>query len=90
MKKKAQTNYARWKKTANPNSATAKALRRFRKATGLSQRELGKRANFSQGYLGMIERGICQPRPKTLSPLIKALNRLGVKCSHKDFGLDTP
>lgn len=90
MKKKAQTNYARWKKTANPDSTTAKALRKFRKASGLSQRELGKRAKFSQGYLGMIERGICQPRSKTLAPLIKTLNKLGVKCAFKDFGLEAP
>ena len=89
-KKKKPTNYSKWKKNANPASRTARALQKYRRTAKLSQRQLGKLAKFSQGYLGMIERGLCQPRPKTMTPIIKALNKLGVKCDHADFGLEAP
>ena len=85
--KKFTTNYARWKDRANESLPTAVAMRRLRKKSQLSQRQLGKLAKFSQGYLGMIERGICKPRYNTMTRVIKALNKLGVSCSHKDFDL---
>jgi predicted transcriptional regulator len=81
-----KTNYQMWVERADPSLPTAKAMRRLRKKTGLSQRQFGKLAKFSQGYLGMIERGICQPKYNTLTRVIKAFNKLGVPCSHEDFG----
>jgi predicted transcriptional regulator len=81
-----KTNYARWKDRAKPSSPAAKALRYYRRKTKLSQRQLGKLAKFSQGYLGMLERGICTPRYNTMTKLIKAFNKLGFPCTHADFG----
>lgn len=86
MKKKAETNYAKWLARANPKRTTAKALRHFRQKAGLSQRQLGKLAKFSQGYLGMIERGISQPRYNTMTRIIKVFNKLGLHCTHENFG----
>lgn len=85
--KKKATNYAKWLEQADPETPAASALRRLRRKSGLSQRQLGKMAKFSQGYLGMIERGICSPRYNTMTRVIKTFNKLGVKCAHKDFGL---
>ncbi|MBI4718456.1 MAG: LexA family transcriptional regulator [Planctomycetes bacterium] len=49
-------------------------LRRLRKERGLSQAELAAGANVNQGYLSAIERGLANPRRRTIDALAVALN----------------
>src|SRR5438094_5203717 len=57
--------------TASPPFAAA--LRRYRRVTGMSQRELARRAGYSTDYVSMLERGVRLPGPGTLGPLLEAL-----------------
>jgi transcriptional regulator with XRE-family HTH domain/tetratricopeptide (TPR) repeat protein len=49
------------------------ALKRARKAAGLTQAELAERAGFSLVYIGMLERGARQPQRTTVALLADAL-----------------
>lgn len=49
-------------------------IRRQRKQQGLSQAELASTANVNQGYISAIERGLANPRPRTVDALAVALN----------------
>jgi tetratricopeptide (TPR) repeat protein/transcriptional regulator with XRE-family HTH domain len=49
------------------------ALKRARKAAGLTQAELAERAAFSVVYIGMLERGARQPQRSTVALLADAL-----------------
>jgi transcriptional regulator with XRE-family HTH domain len=54
-------------------SRAGKRLRRGRKARGLSQRELGRRAGISRDAVGRLERGEQQPTLTVLMKLAAAL-----------------
>jgi len=49
-------------------------IRRLRKQMGLTQEELGERANIHYSYVGQVERGDKMPSLKTLKKLATALN----------------
>lgn len=49
-------------------------IRRLRKQMGLTQEELGERANIHYSYVGQVERGDKMPSLKTLKKLAAALN----------------
>ncbi|MEV8327234.1 Scr1 family TA system antitoxin-like transcriptional regulator [Kitasatospora sp. NPDC056731] len=51
--------------TSSPNAAIGVQLRRFRKARGLTQIELGRRTNYSDSLISMIENGD-RPAPLNL------------------------
>src|SRR5438132_3157281 len=51
----------------------ADQLRRHRRAAGLSQRELARRAGYSPDCVGMLERGVRSPSLASLGPLADAL-----------------
>jgi tetratricopeptide (TPR) repeat protein len=56
-------------------SALGRALRRHRRALGLTQAELAERAGISADSVSHIERGVPHlPRPETLALLIEALH----------------
>jgi transcriptional regulator with XRE-family HTH domain/tetratricopeptide (TPR) repeat protein len=61
--------------TTSPTSTLAFgiALKRARKAAGLTQAELAERAAFSVVYIGMLERGARQPQRSTVALLADAL-----------------
>lgn len=48
-------------------------IRRMRRQQGLTQAELAQRAHLSTGYVSLIERGLANPRLKTVSALADAL-----------------
>jgi transcriptional regulator with XRE-family HTH domain len=50
-----------------------RALRRVRMEKGLSQEELGFRAELHRTYISQIERGTKSPSLKTITRLAKAL-----------------
>ncbi|RLE70234.1 MAG: transcriptional regulator, partial [Thermoprotei archaeon] len=50
-----------------------KYLRELRKAAGLSQAELARRAGVSQSLIARIESGDVNPRVSTLQRILKAL-----------------
>lgn len=49
------------------------SLRQLRRSRGLSQRELGKRANVSPGTIYRLENGLRGSYPKTVQKLASAL-----------------
>ena len=49
-------------------------IRGLRKSAGLSQAELGERANINDKYLGEVERGLGNPSLEVLQRLAKALD----------------
>ncbi len=49
-------------------------IRRQRKASRLSQEKLASAAGINQGYLSQIERGLANPRQRTIDALAVALN----------------
>ncbi|GAA3015486.1 helix-turn-helix transcriptional regulator [Streptomyces lactacystinicus] len=51
--------------TSSPNKAIGAQLRRFRKARGLTQIELGKQTNYSDSLISLIETG-ARPAPLNL------------------------
>ena len=54
------------------------ALRRLRKAAGLSQEQLGMEAGVQRNFISLIERGQNQPTINTIARLARAL---GIKAS---------
>ena len=52
----------------------ALALRKAREAKGLSQRELGRKANVPQGHISKIENGTVDLRLSSLVALARALD----------------
>jgi transcriptional regulator with XRE-family HTH domain len=50
----------------------ARLLRRARRRAGVSQRELGRRAQIPQSTVARIELGILSPRADTLDRLLRA------------------
>jgi transcriptional regulator with XRE-family HTH domain len=54
--------------TPQPLSFAA-LLKRFRRAAGLTQEELGQRAGFSLSYISQLERGIHVPVRATVELL---------------------
>lgn len=52
----------------------ARALRKARKAKGLSQRELGKKAGVPQGHISKIENGAVDLRVSSLVALARTLD----------------
>lgn len=56
-------------------ATTAEKLRRLRRGSGFTQKELADKAGLSQSTIAMIENGTRgNPHPKTLTVLAKALN----------------
>jgi len=53
---------------------TPQELRRARKISGLTQKELGKRAGVSQSLVARIERGTVDPRLSTVRRIVEALS----------------
>ena len=49
-------------------------IRRRRRQLGLSQMALAAAANMNQGYISAIERGLANPRRRTIDALAVALN----------------
>jgi SOS-response transcriptional repressor LexA len=49
-------------------------IRRRRRQLGLSQADLAAAANMNQGYISAIERGLANPRRRTIDALAVALN----------------
>lgn len=58
----------------NPYQSVGKRVRYFRKQNKISQAELAEKANLSDNYIGLIERGLKQPPLTTLSSIAKALD----------------
>ena len=50
------------------------AIRALRERRGITSRELGRRAGFSQGYISMIETGIRVPHTPVLITILAALS----------------
>ena len=48
-------------------------IRRMRRAQGLTQAVLARRAGLSTGYVSLIERGRANPRLETMAALAQAL-----------------
>jgi transcriptional regulator with XRE-family HTH domain len=49
------------------------ALRVIRERSGLSQAELARRGNFSQGYISELEKGTKNPSPAMVQRLAEVL-----------------
>lgn len=53
-------------------------IRRLRKAVGLTQKELAKRAGLSQSLISRIERGNIDPRLSTVRKIMKVIEGLSI------------
>lgn len=58
---------------------TGDVIRRLRKAVGLTQKELAKRAGLSQSLISRIERGNVDPRLSTIRRIMNVIESLTVK-----------
>ena len=65
-------------KNSNPKEILAKNVRRLRQATGLSQEELGARADLHRTYISSIERS---ERNVSLENIFRLANALDVEPS---------
>ncbi|KYH37778.1 MAG: transcriptional regulator [Candidatus Bathyarchaeota archaeon B24] len=54
-------------------------IRRLRKAVGLTQKELARRAGLSQSLISRIERGNIDPRLSTVRKIMRVIEGLSVK-----------
>ncbi len=68
---------------------SAEDIRRLRKLTGLTQKELAKRAGVSQALIARIESGQVDPRLSTLRKIITAITVSKEKKAAKDI-MHTP
>lgn len=60
------------KKTTN--IAFGKALKEYRKASGLSQERLSERADLDRSFVSLLERGLRSPSFDTMLALSEGLN----------------
>ena len=67
----------------NKEKAVGLALRSLRIQSGLSQDELGYRAQLHRTYIGGVERGEKNPSAKSINKILKALNK-----TWTDFGIE--
>ncbi|MEA2654655.1 MAG: hypothetical protein QOI23_20, partial [Chloroflexota bacterium] len=63
---------------SDKRAAFAVLLRQHRRAVGLSQRELARRAGYSPDYVSMLERAVRPPAPATLGSLADALDLMAL------------
>jgi transcriptional regulator with XRE-family HTH domain len=61
-----------------PHVALGRALRRLRRAAGLSQEQLGLEADVQRNFISLIETGQNQP---TITTVFKLAQALGVRAS---------
>jgi transcriptional regulator with XRE-family HTH domain len=61
-----------------PHVALGRALRRLRRAAGLSQEQLGLEADVQRNFISLIETGQNQP---TITIIFKLSQALGLKAS---------
>ena len=61
-----------------PHVALGRALRRLRRAAGLSQEQLGLEADVQRNFISLIETGQNQP---TITTIFKLAQALGVHAS---------
>ena len=65
-------------KHAGPEAKFGQVLRELRKATGLSQEDLGLESNLDRTYVSMLERRVCYP---TLTTVFALADALGIRAS---------
>jgi len=61
-------------KATKTNCALGKALKEYRKITGLSQEQLSERADLDRSFVSLLERGLRSPSFDTLLALSHGLN----------------
>lgn len=66
----------------------SEALREARKAAGISQRELARRARVAQPAIARIEQGRVTPRVDTLEHLLEACGRALEVVGRRGVGVD--
>jgi len=58
---------------ANPDPCFGRNVRRYRKATGLTQEILGELTGLDRGYISGVERGVRNPTLVNVEKIAKAL-----------------
>ncbi len=70
--------------------AVGRRLQAIRKSRGLSQRELARRADVTNGSLSLIEQGKVSPSLQSLEKIVRAIPMTLLEFFYEQTGLETP